>query len=76
MNIKLAQGKAHLRPKVVAQNEKNPSGAKAHVLFEAFMARLKSCPDTEPAMPIVFWRAAGTGLIFIQGKCSGFASRR
>ena len=54
MNIKLAQGKVHPRPKVVAQNEQNPSGAKAHVFFVAFMARLKSCPDTEPAMPIVF----------------------
>jgi hypothetical protein len=41
MNIKLAQGKAQPRPKVVAQNEQNPSGAKAHVFFEAFMARLK-----------------------------------
>jgi len=55
MNMKLAQRKAHPRPKVVAQKEQNPSGAKAHFFLVAFMARLKSCPDTEPAMPIVFW---------------------
>jgi hypothetical protein len=32
----------------MAYSEKHPSGAKAHVDFAAFTARLKSCPVTKP----------------------------
>jgi hypothetical protein len=33
---------------LMAYSEKHPSGAKAHIDFAAFTARLKSCPVTKP----------------------------
>jgi hypothetical protein len=47
MNIKLGPAGGTVRPSRVAAARKAAAGAKAHIHFAVFSARLKSCPDTK-----------------------------
>jgi len=35
--------------KGIVRGEMDPAGAKAHLYYQPFAARLKSCPDTKPS---------------------------